>query len=249
MSGHSHFSTIRRKKEGKDAAKGQIFSKYARVIQLAVKSGGGPDPSANYKLRMAIEKARASNMPKENIERAISKGTSSSENLEEVFYEGFGPSGIGIIVEAVTNNRNRTSQEIKNIFERGGGSLAGPGSVSFQFEPKGNVVIKKETDSQKQMLDLIDIEGVEDVEEGEDAIDVYTSPDSVGRVRDNLMQKGYSLISIAIIKRPKSLITVDSKESATKVLNLLEKFEEQDDVQDVYANVDIPNEFLDKTSQ
>ncbi len=153
MSGHSHYATIKRQKGMKDAAKGKVFSKMGRAITIAVKSGGGiSDPNANYKLRMAVDAARAVNMPKENIERAISKAAGHSQSLDEIIYEGFGPGGVGIIVEAATDNRNRTAQEIKNIFERGGGNLGGPGSVAFNFDPKGLIVVKKGEASEPQML-------------------------------------------------------------------------------------------------
>src|SRR3990167_7017413 len=135
MSGHSHFSTIKRQKAANDAVKGNLFSKMARSIMLAAK--GGADPDMNFKLRVEIDKARAASMPKENIERAIAKATTEAANLEEITYEGFGPNGVGVLVEAATDNKNRTAQEMKNVFEKAGGSLAGPGAVSFNFEHKG----------------------------------------------------------------------------------------------------------------
>src|SRR3989344_6041026 len=150
MSGHSKWATIHRSKEVKDAKRGNLFAKMGRAISIAVKAGGGPDPSANFKLRVAIEKARAADMPKENIERAIAKASEGGA-LEEVTYEGFGPGGIGVIVEAATDNKNRTAQEIKNAFERGGGNLAGPGSVSFNFEQKGFLLVKKTDKPDEQM--------------------------------------------------------------------------------------------------
>ena len=163
MSGHSHFATIKRQKEAKDQAKGKIFSRHAKAIALAIKAGGSADPELNSKLRFAIEQAKADNMPKANIERILQRSQEMGD-LEEISYEGYGPFGVGVIVDVVTSNRNRTSQEIKNLFERGGGSLAGPGSVSYNFEQKSVFVVNKGQDPDSQMFSLIDI-GVEDIED------------------------------------------------------------------------------------
>lgn len=242
MSGHSHYATIKRQKEAKDVEKGRIFSKLARAISIAAKIGGA-DPESNYKLRMAIEQARAANMPKENIERAISKGVGEGEVLEEVAYEGFGPGGIAVFVEAATDNRNRTSQEIKNLFERGGGNLAGPGSVSFNFEPKGLIVVKKESNIEEQILKLIDLQ-VDDLEEANDAIEVYVSPDRLSEVRDKIQNLGFTVISLELIKKPKSLVTINEVGLAQKVLQFLEGIENHSDVQKVFTNLDIPDAVL-----
>lgn len=244
MSGHSHYATIRRQKEAKDAQKGRIFSKLARAISIAARMGG-VDPDSNYKLRMAIEQARAANMPKENIERAISRGVGEGEVLEEVTYEGFGPGGIAVFVEAATDNRNRTAQEIKNLFERGGGNLAGPGAVSFNFEPKGLIVVKKEDNTEEQMLKLIDLQ-VDDLQEVEDAIEVYVSSDRLSEVRDKIQNLGFSIISFELIKKPKSLVTINEVDIAQKALRFLEGIENHADVQKVFTNLDIPDEVLKK---
>jgi len=179
MSGHSHYATIKRQKALTDAARGNVFSKHAKAIMIAAKGGG--DPESNFKLRVAIDKARAENMPKDNIERAIAKATSEGGVLTEAVYEGFGPSGVAVIVEAATDNKNRTAQEIKNLFERGGGSLAGPGAVSFNFESKGFLLIKKTSDPDSQMLTIIDM-GVEDITDSVDGLEVYVAPDKLGWV-------------------------------------------------------------------
>jgi YebC/PmpR family DNA-binding regulatory protein len=242
MSGHSHYDTIKRAKEANDSARGQTYSKLAREISIAVKQGGGADPEFNYKLRMIIDKARAANMPKDNIERALAKG-SSGEALEVVNYEGFGPSGVGVIVEAATDNRNRTSQEIKNLFERGGGNMAGPGAVSFNFENKGIILLEKETDADAQMLSLID-QGAEDMEETEDGIEVYTAPDKLATMRDQLEKAGQKIKSADLIMKPKTFITVDNPQEAAKVLNFLDTLNEYDDVSKVYANLDVPDEVV-----
>lgn len=238
MSGHSKWATIHRSKEVKDAKRGNLFSKLGRAISIAVKAGGGPDPSANFKLRVAIEKARASDMPKENIERAISKGA-GAESLEEVIYEGFGPGGIGVIVEAATDNKNRTGQEIKNAFERGGGNLAGPGSVSFNFEQKGFMLVKKGADPESQMLKLIEI-GVEDVEETEDGVEVTTAPEKLSEIRKELEGQNFEIISTELSLRPKVLLTVADVEAAKRAMSFLEALEENEDIQKVYSNLDVP---------
>ncbi|MEJ2441668.1 MAG: YebC/PmpR family DNA-binding transcriptional regulator [Patescibacteria group bacterium] len=246
MSGHSHYATIKRQKESKDLAKGKIFSKLAREISIAVKSGGGPSPDSNYKLRVAMDKARAANMPKVNIERAISKG-SGGEALEEVTYEGFGPEGIAVMVETATDNRNRTGQEIKGIFERGGGGLAGPGAVSFNFTPRGLLVIKKDKDSEEQMLKLIDL-GVEDLEETEDGIEAYVEGSKLGEIRDKLEKDNFQISSAELVQKPKNYQTISNEDKAKKVLSFLDKLEDNDDVQKVFTNLDIPEEILKKIS-
>ncbi|MBI2065904.1 YebC/PmpR family DNA-binding transcriptional regulator [Candidatus Woesebacteria bacterium] len=242
MSGHSHYATIHRQKEAKDAQKGQIFSKLAKEIAIAVKSEG-PDPSSNFKLRVAMDRARAANMPKDNVERAISSGSSSAANLEETIYEGFGPSGIAVMVSAATDNRNRTSQEVKNLFERAGGRLAGPGSVSFNFENKGLLVIEKKAEAETQMLTLIDM-GVEDIEETDDGLEVYVSPDKLTQTRKKLQDGGFSITSTELFMKPKNLQTISDPALAKKALAFLESLEEHEDVQRVYANLDIPDAVL-----
>lgn len=237
MSGHSHYATIRRQKEAKDAQKGQIFSKLAKEIAIAA-AAAGPDPSANFKLRVAVDKARAANMPKDNVERAISSGTLSAAKLEETIYEGFGPSGISVVVVAATDNKNRTSQEIKNLFERAGGRLAGPGSVSFNFENKGLLLVEKSSEAETQMLTLIDM-GVEDIEETDDGLEVYVSPDKLSETKKKLEEAGFAVISAELFMKPKSLTTISDAYEAKRALSFLDSLEEHEDVQKVYANLDI----------
>lgn len=244
MSGHSHYATIKRQKESRDAARGRVFSKLARAISVAVKAGGGGDADANPKLRFAVESARAANMPKGNIERAISRAEGVGETLEEVSYEGFGPGGVGVIVEAATDNRNRTGQEIKNLFERGGGSLAGPGSVTFNFEPKGFMLIQKSHENDEQTLRLIDA-GADDIEETKDGVEIYTEPSKLAEVRDKVLSLGYKIDSFELVRKPKNLQVVNEASQAQKVLKLLESLEGHGDVVKIYANVDIPNEILE----
>jgi len=236
MSGHSHYATIKRQKEAKDSAKGRIFSRHAKAIALAIKLGGSADPELNSKLRFAIEQAKADNLPKANIERILQRSQEMGD-LEEVVYEGYGPLGVGVVVDAVTNNRNRTSQEIKNIFERAGGRLAGPGSVSYNFELKGMFTVKKQDDVESQMLSLIDL-GVEDVFEAEDGIEIYVVPEQFQETRNKLLEKGFEIISSELTKKPKNYLIVENENDAKRIISFLDTLEEHDDVQGVYSNFD-----------
>lgn len=242
MSGHSKWSTIKRKKEATDAVRGKLFSKLSKTISTAVKTGGGSSPETNSKLRVAIEEAKAANMPKANVDRALSKGNSSSA-LEEFIYEGFGPAGVAIIVGGATDNRNRTGQEIKGIFERGGGRLAGPGAVSFNFKPKSLFAVEKKGKTDQQILELIDL-GVEDVEETQDALEVYAGHDDFSKTKENLISKGFKILKSEQVMQPVNYQIVDDEITAKKVLGLLEKLEDNDDVTKVFANVDIPDALL-----
>jgi len=234
MSGHSHYATTHRQKELKDAAKGQIFSKLARAITIAAKTGGGPSPDSNYKLRIAIDKARAVSMPKENIDRAISKAA-GGEAMDEVTFEGFGPSGIAVLVEVATDNRNRTTPEIRNLFEKSGGKMGTPGSVAFNFDPKGMLIVSKESDFDSQLLNLIDLgaEDVEDLENGEVA--VYVAPHVLGDVQKKFNEKGIEVKSAELIQKPKNLQEVTG-EDVQKVEKFIENLESHDDVQKVFTN-------------
>jgi YebC/PmpR family DNA-binding regulatory protein len=244
MSGHSHYATIKRQKETKDAARGQMFSKLAKAISITVKTGGGENPDTNYKLRIAIDKAKVANMPKVNIERAISKGT-GGRTLEEMTYEGFGPGGIAVMLEAATDNRNRTAQEIKGLFERGGGSLAGPGAVSFNFVSKGLLVVKKKKNTETQTLELIDL-GVEDVDEVEDGLEIYVEGSKLNKTKKALEKEGFKVISSELVQKPKTLQTVSDEKTAAKALTFLNNLEDYEDVQKVFANLDIPEEVMKK---
>jgi len=244
MSGHSHYSTIKRQKESNDAARGAVFSKLTRAITVAVKSGGGSSPDSNYKLRMAIDKAKSLNMPKANVERAISKGVGGGV-LEEVTYEGFGPGGVAVMVEVATDNRNRSGQEIKNIFEKGGGNLAGPGAVSFNFEPKGFLVIKKDKNAEEQMLALIDL-GVEDIEETSDGIEVYVEATILSQTKEKLEKNGFKINSMELVQKPKNYQSITGEKKANKILSFLETLEKNEDVQKVFANFDIAEDILEK---
>lgn len=245
MSGHSKWATIHRQKELQDAKRGLLFSKFARAITLAAKEAGA-DPNTNLRLRLAIESAHQANMPKENIDRAIKRAVGGGEGaLEEVKYEGYGPAGVAVIVEAATDNKNRTSQEIKNLFERVGGALAGPGSVSFQFDSSGLLLVQKVDNSEEQMLKLIDL-GVEDIEETEDGIEVYVKPAEVGELKKRLEGAGFKILRADLVARPKNLVTISEPKKAKGVLAFLEALHSHEDVQNVFANLDVPNEVLKK---
>lgn len=243
MSGHSHFATIKRQKAVNDAAKGNLFSKLARAIMIAAKGGG--DPDMNFKLRVEIDKARAASMPKENIDRAIAKATTEAVNLSEISYEGFGPGGISVIIDVATDNKNRSAQEIKNIFERAGGTLAGPGAVSFNFESKGFILVNKSDNPEAQMLTMIDL-GVEDVTESEDGIEVYTAPEALGEERKKFEAAGFEMRETELIMKPKNLQTISDPSLAAKALTFLDSVEDYDDVTNVFSNLDIPDETMQK---
>lgn len=238
MSGHSKWSTIKRRKEAEDKKRGLIFSKLSKQISIAAREGA--DPEKNFKLRLAVEKAKQANMPKDNIDRAIKKGGGEGEKEKwgEVVYEGYGPAGIAVIAEAITDNKNRTTSEIKNIFERGGGRLAGPGAVSFQFEKMGMITIKKPKKVEEAILAIIDL-GVEDVEEALDAIEVYTRPEKFDEVAKKLKEKNFSVEDKELVMRPKAIVKIIEEEKKEKVLKFMDTLEAHDDVQKVFANFDL----------
>jgi YebC/PmpR family DNA-binding regulatory protein len=245
MSGHSHFATIKRQKAVNDAAKGNLFSKLARAVMIAAK--GGADPDMNFKLRVEIDKARAASMPKENIERAIAKATTEAANLSEITYEGFGPGGISVIIEVTTDNKNRSAQEIKNLFERAGGTLAGPGAVSFNFESKGFILVEKSADSEAQMLRMIDL-GVEDVTDSPDGIEVFTAPDKLAEERKKFEVAGFAMKETELVMKPKNLQTVEDPGVAAKALTFLDSVEDSEDVANVFSNLDIPDATMQQIS-
>lgn len=234
MSGHSKWSTIRRQKEINDQARGKVFTKLGLAISVAVKTGGSADPETNSRLRSAIEAARAANMPKENIERAINRAKEKGD-LEEVSYEGFGPGGVGIIVEATTDNRNRTAQEIKNIFEKWGGHMAGPGAVSFDFRQCGLFIVEKCSNSEEQALLLID-SGANDIQEVGDSFELYFSVEDMNQVKSFLEQNNQKIISSEIIKKANNPIKITDESISQKIVQLLDALEDHSDVQNVFTN-------------
>jgi len=248
MSGHSHWATIKRQKETTDLYRGKIFSKISRAIAIAARDGD--DPETNFKLRLAIEKAKQANMPKENILRAIKRGGGKGEGeerWEEVSFEGYGPEGIGIIIEAVTDNKNRTTAEIKNMFEREGGSLAGPGAVSYQFKKMGLLTVEKLANVDDQILKLIDF-GAQDVEEVNDGIEVYIHPEQLKEAREKIEKAGFRVKSAELVMKPTLPVVVNDPQKAQRVLKFMESLEDYEDIQKVYANFDIPDEILAQLS-
>lgn len=242
MSGHSHYATIKRQKAANDAVKGNMFSKMARAIMIAAK--GGADPDMNFKLRFEIDKARAVSMPKENIERAIAKATTEAANLEEITYEGFGPGGIGVMVQVLSDNKNRTAQEIGNLFTRGGGNMGGPNSVAFNFENKGFMVVKKTGDPDTQMLSMIDA-GAEDIEDVGEEFEVYTAPEKLSIVQKALIAAGFEVKEMELQMKPKNFVTITDPTVAGKVVKFIDEVESHDDVQNVFTNADIPDAVMD----
>ena len=245
MSGHSKWSQIKRQKGANDAKRGAIFTKVGREITIAAREGGG-DPDGNYRLRLAIDKARSVNMPAENIKRAIEKaaGGSAAEQYEEVIYEGYGPGGVAILVEAATDNRNRTVADVRALFTRAGGQLAGAGAVAWQFEPRGVVAIARDgLDADDIALTAIDA-GADDVDtDADDLIEVLTEPANLEALRKSLEAAGVKIESAEVTMQPKQRIEVDDS-AARQNLRLLEQLDDLDDVQRVTANFDLPAEVL-----
>lgn len=239
MSGHSKWAKIHRAKEASDQKKGQSFTKLSNAITLAVKEGSGiADPEFNFRLRIAIDKAREANMPKDNISRAIDRAAGKGEGnaLEEILYEGYGPGGVGFLVQSVTDNRQRTVQEVKNIFDRSGGAVASPGAVSFNFKKVGYITVNVGDKTEEAMLKLIDL-GVEDVEdEGEGVLGVYTNAADLISIRDKIAGIGLTAQSAEIIMKPVNYVSVADQKTADQVLSLVDKLEELDDVQRVFVN-------------
>ena len=249
MSGHSHWATIRRKKSAVDAKRGKLFSKLARNIMVAAKSGGG-DPDTNLTLRYAIDKAKEANMPNDNIDKAVKKGTGelAGEQLEEILYEGYGPGGVAILCEILTDNRNRTASEIRKIFELRGGSLAGSKSVSWKFDKKGLFAISSEVIDEEALMEIVLEVGAEDIVSGEKTHEVICPIGSFGNVSAALADKGVATEVAEISMIAQSTVSLDA-EQARKVLGLLEALEDQDDVQNVYSDLDITEDIMNQITE
>jgi YebC/PmpR family DNA-binding regulatory protein len=247
VSGHSKWSSIKHKKGAADAKRGQLFSKLSRAIIVAAKEGG-PDPAANLALQNAIEKARSYSMPKDNIERAIAKGSGADaegSSFETVIYEGYGPEGVAVLVEALTDNRNRTASEVRHLFAKHGGNLGTTGAVAWQFERKGVVMLPATgVDEDDLVLAVVDA-GAEDVERDGSSFVVTSSPEALSAVRAAVEQAGLTIESVELAMVPKVSVAVGDESTARKLVRLVEGLEEADDVQDVYANFDIPEAVLE----
>jgi YebC/PmpR family DNA-binding regulatory protein len=246
LSGHSKWSTIKRKKGAADAKRGQIFTKFGKEIALAAREGG-PDPDSNFRLRLIVDKAKAANMPKDNIERAIRRGAGleKGDALEEATYEGYGPHGVAFLVEVVTDNRNRSVSDIRRWFNKLGGSMAEAGSVAWQFESKGYLALDPDNVDPDQVFEVAVEWGADDVVIGDDLIEVYTAPDSFHTVQEALEKRGFALESAELTMVPKTTITLDEKQ-AFQNMNLISSLEDLDDVQQVYSNLDITDELMAK---
>jgi YebC/PmpR family DNA-binding regulatory protein len=247
MSGHSKWSSIKHKKGAADAKRGKLFSKLARGIIVAAREGGG-DPAANLALRNAIEKARSYSMPKDNIERAIARGAGADgegDAYEPIVYEGYGPNGVALIVEALTDNRNRTASDVRHIFSKHDGNLAGSGAAYHLFERRGIVLVPSEgVDEDELMLAAAD-GGADDVELDGSSFQISSAPETLSSVREAIEGVGFTIESVEVALIPKTNVTVEDETTARKILRLMDALEDNDDVQDVYANFDIPEAVLE----
>lgn len=244
MSGHSKWSTIKRKKGAEDARRGKIFTRLAREITVAARNGGG-DPATNAALRLSIEKARGANMPKDNIERAIKRGTGELEGgqLEEVFYEGYAPHGVAVLVKCVTDNRNRTISEVRRVFNRSGGNMAEAGAVAWMFDTRGYITVERDDMDSDTLFMLAVDAGAEDVEVSDSFVEIYTAASDLHLVRESLDEQGLSIEDAELSQVPKTLMALEEKETL-QIMNMIEALEELDDVQHVYSNLDISEEIL-----
>ena len=245
MAGHSKWANIKHKKEKTDAQRGKIFTKIGREIAVAVKEGGGSDPNMNSRLKDVIAKAKVNNMPNDNIARSIKKasGEAGDVDYENITYEGYGPDGIAIIVDALTDNRNRTASEIRYIFDRNGGSLGATGCVAWMFDRKGLLVVENNgtIDEEELMMSAIDA-GAEDVSEVPEAFEIYSDPSEYSSVRNALEDAGYAFVSSEIELIPQTTVKLD-EEQAEKFVKLLDMMDDNDDVQNVYHNAEFPEGF------
>lgn len=244
MSGHSKWASIKHKKAAADAKRGQIFTKIIREITVAAKNGGG-DPNTNPRLRTAIQTAKTANMPADNIERAIKKGTGELEGVvyEEVHYEGFGPQGVAVLVNCLTDNKNRTASEIRNIFSKNNAAMGGAGSVAWMFEKKGLIVVSKQKISEDALMEIVLANGAEDMSPAGEHFEVTASPHDYEGLRQALEKAKIPTESAQITMIPKNLVEV-SPETARHIIKLMDLLEEHDDVQHVYVNCEIPDEVM-----
>ncbi len=250
MSGHSKWSQIKRQKGTADIKRGATFTKMANAITIAVREGGGGDPNSNFRLRLAMDQARGVNMPKDNIQRAIDRGLGKAAGnaLESMFYEGYGPGKVALIVEAATDNKNRTTGEVKNTIEKSGGSFVSPGTVSWMFTDQGIITVHKGGKTMDEFLELAIEAGAEDVADSGDSVEIYTKPNELESVKKVLLEKGLLIESSDVAKTATTTMTIDNADTAKKVLGLMEKLEDLDDVQKVYSNFDIPDEVISVNS-
>ncbi|HEX6388622.1 MAG TPA: YebC/PmpR family DNA-binding transcriptional regulator [Solirubrobacteraceae bacterium] len=248
MAGHSKWAGIKHKKAIVDARRGKLFTKLARAITTAAKAGGG-DPTGNPALALAIQKAKDASMPKDNIERAIAKGTGAgadAENFEDVLYEGYGPGGVALLIEALTDNRNRTGSDVRHILSKHGGTLGEPGSVAYLFDKKGVLVVSAEQYSEDDLMAAIEA-GAEDIELDEDMYEVLTDPSDFQAVRAALEAAGVELQSADVTQRPKTRVELD-EDTLTKLMKLVDALDDNDDVGEVHANFEADAEVLERVA-
>jgi YebC/PmpR family DNA-binding regulatory protein len=246
MSGHSKWASIKHKKAVVDARRGQHFTKLARAITVAAKEGGG-DPTGNASLALAIQKARDASMPKDNIERAIQKGTGSgadADSFETVMYEGYGPGGVAMLIEALTDNRNRTAADVRHVVGKYGGNLGEPGSVAYLFDKQGVIVVDAGRYDEDDLMVAIDA-GALDIEQDDDVYEVVTEPSDLTSVREALAESGVEIESADVTQRPKTRVPVD-EDAAGKLMRLIDALEESDDVGSVHANYDVDADVLER---
>ncbi len=247
MSGHSKWSSIKHKKGAADAKRGQLFTKLTRALIVAAKDGG-PDPASNLALQNAIEKARAASMPKDNIERAIARGSGTGADAaayEQISYEGYGPGGVAVYVDVLTDNRNRTAGDVRHIFARHDGNLAESGAVAWLFERKGVVLVDRDSTDEDELTLAAADAGAEDVADEGSSFEVTCAPEDLQAVRAGLEAAGIAVTDAEVTMLPKTTVAVEDEAVARKVLKLIDGLEENDDVQDVYANFDIPERVLE----
>ena len=249
MSGHSHWAGIKHKKAANDAKRGKVWSKLAKIIIVAAKTGGG-DPAANLSLRYAIDRAKAANMPKDTIEKAVKKGTGESGGIDfvEILYEGYGPGGVAIMAEALTDNRNRTAPEIKRLFEKHGGSMGTSGCVNWMFSKKGLLTVSTKNANEEELMELALSAGADDMETSGDVYEITCEPSAYEELRETLKSKNIVTDVAEISMIPQNFVTINDAGTAKKIINLMETMEEHDDVQNVYSNFDIPEEILKSIS-
>lgn len=246
MSGHSKWSTIKRKKAKVDSQRAVVFQKYSRELIVSARLGG-PDPAGNFRLRTAIEQAKAAGLPNDNIKRAIEKGAGSgaADNYEELTYEGYAPGGVAVVVEAMTDNRNRTAGDIRSFFTKFGGSLGATGCVGWMFDPRGVIAFDESVDYDKLFETAIGLDAL-DITEDDGEYKVYTTVENFQNVVEGLEKEGLKSVSAELTRIPQNTVEVTDESTAGQILKLLEKLEEHDDVQNVYANFDISDDILQK---
>jgi YebC/PmpR family DNA-binding regulatory protein len=250
VSGHSKWSSIKHKKGAADAKRGKLFSKLTRALIVAAKEGG-PDPAGNLALQNAIEKAKAASMPKDNIDRAIAKGSgtdSDSATYETVIYEGYGPAGVAVIVEALTDNRNRTAGEVRHIFAKNDGNLGTSGAVAWLFERRAVVLVPAEGADEDELMLAAAEGGADDVSPDGSSFEVLAAAEQLAAVRDAIAAAGFEIESAELTMLPKTTIAVEGENEAKKILRLIDQLEDDDDVQEVYANFDIPERVLESVA-